>query len=86
MLILTRKKSEKILVGDQIEITIVSVGNGYVRIGLQAPRSVRILRSELCPAAQPDGPLAKYLKLTRSVGEPPDQHKSNQSQANTASG
>lgn len=47
MLILSRRESESICLGDNIVLTIVSLGNDRVRIGVQAPPGVRILRSEL---------------------------------------
>jgi carbon storage regulator len=51
MLVLTRKTSEQIQIGDNVVITILQVKGQSVRIGIQAPREVRVLRSEL-PAAQ----------------------------------
>ncbi len=47
MLILSRRESECIHLGEDIVLTIVSLGNDKVRIGVQAPPGVRILRSEL---------------------------------------
>lgn len=47
MLILTRKKNESIKINDNIEVSVLEVENGVVKIGISAPRSVRILRSEL---------------------------------------
>ncbi len=47
MLILSRREAEKICLGDDIELTIVAVGNDKVRIGVKAPPNVRILRNEL---------------------------------------
>lgn len=47
MLILSRRESECIYLGENIVLTIVSLGNDKVRIGVQAPPGVRILRSEL---------------------------------------
>ena len=47
MLVLSRKIDEKIKIGDDIEITIVDISGDNVRIGIQAPRSLRILRNEV---------------------------------------
>lgn len=47
MLVLTRKHGEAITVGEDIRITIVSVEGQYVRVGVKAPRSVPIYRSEV---------------------------------------
>lgn len=52
MLILQRKEGESLLIGDEVELTVLSVEAGRVRLAIQAPRSVTILRSELKVAAQ----------------------------------
>ena len=52
MLILQRKEGESLLIGDEIEITVLAVEAGRVRLAIQAPREVPILRSELKAAAQ----------------------------------
>ena len=47
MLVLSRKANEQILIGDDIKITLVRIRGGSVRIGIDAPREVRVVRSEL---------------------------------------
>lgn len=47
MLCLDRKKDEKISIGDDIEVTVVRVGGGYCKLGITAPKDVKILREEL---------------------------------------
>lgn len=47
MLILTRKKGESLSIGDKIKITIIRIGPHTVRIGIEAPKEVSIVRSEL---------------------------------------
>ena len=47
MLVLSRKKSEKIKLGDSIEITVVRVCGNKVRLGIHAPNDVPVLREEL---------------------------------------
>jgi carbon storage regulator len=49
MLILTRKVNQEIRLGNGITITIVAVRGRQVRVGIQAPDSLRILREELEP-------------------------------------
>jgi carbon storage regulator CsrA len=47
MLVLTRKLNEKIKIGDDVTITIIKLRNNQIRIGIEAPRDVRVLRAEL---------------------------------------
>ncbi len=47
MLIITRKKGESLMIGDDIEIVINKIEDGSVKIGINAPKDVTILRKEL---------------------------------------
>ncbi|MCI0460860.1 MAG: carbon storage regulator [Gemmataceae bacterium] len=47
MLVLSRKPGEKLVIGDNITITILEVVGSRVRVGIEAPSDVRILRGEL---------------------------------------
>jgi carbon storage regulator CsrA len=47
MLVLSRKMEESIMIGSKIEVTVLSVANGRVKLGIRAPRDVRVLRGEL---------------------------------------
>lgn len=47
MLVLSRKQNERIRVGDSVVVTIVRVSGDKVRIGIEAPPEVRVLRDEL---------------------------------------
>lgn len=59
MLVLSRKETESIRVGDSIVITIVRVSGDKVRIGIEAPREVPVIRNELLtPAASAANPAA----------------------------
>lgn len=49
MLILTRKLSEKIVIGDDVIIEVRRIEGNKVRIAIKAPRETRILRGELLP-------------------------------------
>ena len=54
MLVLTRKPGEKICVGDNITVTVVEVTGNRIRLGIEAPEEVRILRSELYQSWEKD--------------------------------
>lgn len=58
MLVLSRKKGETIKIGDDIEITIVALANDQVKIGIQAPKNVEILRQELFEETQAENKAA----------------------------
>jgi len=47
MLELTRRKSEGFMVGDDVHITVMKISGGQVRIGIEAPRNVLVVRDEL---------------------------------------
>lgn len=49
MLVLSRKESEKIMLGDSIVLTIVRISGDRVRLGIEAPSDLLILRTELEP-------------------------------------
>lgn len=77
MLILQRKAGESLLIGEEIEISVLSVEAGRVRLAIEAPKSVPILRSELKNAAATNReaadeeapPLALLEVLREAVGE-----------------
>lgn len=50
MLVLTRKKDESIMIGDQIEVKILSVDGDTVKLGIIAPKEVKVHRSEVFSA------------------------------------
>ena len=52
MLVLSRQKDESIMIGDDVEITIVDVRGDKVRLGINAPRSVAVHRKEIYLAIQ----------------------------------
>ena len=52
MLVLTRRVGERVVVGEEIEITVVSVRGDQVRLGIAAPREVSIYRAEVAEAVR----------------------------------
>lgn len=47
MLILTRKSGEKLMVGDDVEITVLGVKGNQVRVGVSAPKNIAVHREEV---------------------------------------
>jgi carbon storage regulator len=56
MLVLTRKSNQSIMIGDEIEVSVLSVMGEKVRIGIQAPQRVPVFRKEI------------YLEIHRETG------------------
>lgn len=57
MLVLTRKSNQSIMIGDDIEISVLSIMGEKVRIGIQAPRDIPVFRKEV------------YLEIQHERGE-----------------
>lgn len=53
MLVLTRRAAEKLLIGNNITITVLEVRGSQVRIGIDAPDNVHVLRAELTGQRKP---------------------------------
>jgi len=56
VLVLTRKASQSIMIGDEIEVSVLAVMGEKVRIGIAAPRSVPVFRKEVWIDIQESGP------------------------------
>jgi carbon storage regulator len=56
MLVLTRKSNQSIMIGDDVEVSVLSVMGEKVRIGIQAPREIPVFRKEI------------YLEIHREDG------------------
>ena len=57
MLVLTRNTGEKLMIGENIEVVVLGVNGGQVRIGIQAPASVQVLRDNAIrrhPVSRPE--------------------------------
>jgi len=54
MLVLTRKMAESIRIGDDIVIKVIKTGKGAVKLGIEAPDSVRVIRGELREKGKPE--------------------------------
>ena len=58
MLVLSRKKNQIIRIGDEIILKVIETKGGVVKLGIEAPNHVAILRGELIPGAEEDAPLS----------------------------
>lgn len=68
MLVLTRKKGESLIIGDNTELYIMEVTGDSVKIGIEAPKSVKILRSELVSTVE-QNKMAASAKVDRHILE-----------------
>jgi carbon storage regulator len=60
MLVLTRKSNQSIMIGDDIEVSVLAIMGEKVRIGIQAPRDIPVFRKEV------------YLEIQAERSEPKD--------------
>lgn len=63
MLVLSRKKNESIMIGDQVEIQILSIEGDQVKIGIVAPKSVKVHRTEVFEAIKAQNEAALHTSL-----------------------
>ncbi|MGE4284123.1 MAG: carbon storage regulator CsrA [Clostridia bacterium] len=62
MLVLTRKKEQSIIIGDNIEISIIDIQGDQVRIGINAPKDISIHRKEVFLEIQQENKAAAQVK------------------------
>jgi carbon storage regulator CsrA len=75
MLVLTRKLQEKIYIGDNVTITIVRIQGSTVRVGIEAPDDVRVMRGEIAnasPAAIDGGAAARTVNSEFRIADSAD--------------
>ena len=79
MLILRRRAGETLLIGDNVKLTVMDVYEGGVRLAIDAPKSVQILRSELLQAVDANRDAAEESKrpdaLLGLLGSVPEDKK-----------
>jgi carbon storage regulator len=66
MLILQRKAGQAIMIGDDIEIVVLEVSGDNVRLGIDAPRAIRVLRHELLEELSAENRRAAEVTATPS--------------------
>lgn len=64
MLIITRKKGESLMIGDDIEIVISKIDDGSVKLGIKAPRDIEILRKELYEEVEQENKEATKIDIS----------------------
>jgi carbon storage regulator len=55
MLVLSRRQNETVIIGDNIVVTVLSISSNQVRLGIQAPPEVRVLRGNIKTHNEPTG-------------------------------
>ncbi|HEX7011058.1 MAG TPA: carbon storage regulator CsrA [Phycisphaeraceae bacterium] len=63
MLVLSRQRDETIMIGDDIEITVVDIRSDKVRLGITAPRQVQVHRKEVYEAIQRENAAAAQVRV-----------------------
>ncbi|MBU0936960.1 MAG: carbon storage regulator CsrA [Spirochaetes bacterium] len=63
MLILTRKINEKVIINEDIIVSIIEIRGDMVKVGIEAPRSVKVFRSEVYEAIQNENRMAAESEL-----------------------
>ncbi len=66
MLVLQRKKNQSLVIGGDITVSILEIGSDWIKLAIEAPKDVKILRAELMEAAKANQEAAKKLS-TESV-------------------
>ncbi len=66
MLVFTRKKGESLVIGNEIEVTILSVGSGNVKVGITAPRHISVHRNEVFEAIKRENLAAAKSQIPKA--------------------
>ena len=78
MLVLSRKLNETILIGDDIRVTLLGIDSDKIKIGIDAPKDIKVFREELLEATRTtnkqalDAPIISF-DLSKMKKPPPDQ-------------
>jgi carbon storage regulator len=65
MLVFTRKKDESLIIGNEIEVTILSIGSGNVKVGINAPRHISVHRHEVYEAIKRENLAASQSQIPK---------------------
>jgi len=65
MLVFTRKKDESLIIGNEIEVTILNIGTGNVKVGISAPRHISVHRHEVFEAIKRENVAASKSQIPK---------------------
>jgi carbon storage regulator len=66
MLVFTRKKGESLVIGNEIEVTILNIGSGSVKVGIAAPRHISVHRHEVFEAIKRENLAASQSQIPKA--------------------
>ena len=73
MLVLTRKTNQSIMIGDDVEVTVLAVSRDKIRLGITAPRDIPVFRKEVYISIQEEGANGDAEPATEAVEEALDE-------------
>jgi carbon storage regulator len=65
MLVFTRKKGESLIIGNEIEVTVLNLGTGHVKVGIKAPRHISVHRQEVFEAIRKENLAASQSQIPK---------------------
>ena len=63
MLVIRRRSGEAVLIGDDVELEVLEIGNSHVKLGIRAPRSITVLRKEIRTTAAENQAASRGIPL-----------------------
>ena len=66
MLVFTRKRDESLIIGNEIEVTILHIGHGSVKVGIKAPRHISVHRQEVYEAIRRENLAASKSQIPQA--------------------
>ena len=73
MLVLTRKTNQSIMIGDDVEVTVLAVSRDKIRLGITAPRDIPVFRKEVYLSIQEEGGKGDAEPAAEAVDEALDE-------------
>jgi len=73
VLVLTRKTNQSIMIGDDVEVTVLAVSRDKIRLGITAPRDIPVFRKEVYLSIKDEDPDEEETDATEAVDEALDE-------------